>query len=183
MEGARKSADIIAAGAALAATDGAPVEVPQLTGAASYESACTASGRQACVLAFLPHILDATAAGRNKSLAVLSKSATAFAARPWGWAWLEGGAQPALEATLGVAGYPAVSLVNAKKGVASTMKSSFSEANLKEYLNALPGAREVELPGAEALVEGAAWDGKDGAVEAMEDEFDLSELYADKEEL
>ena len=115
---------------------------------------------------------------------MLSKSATTFAGRPWGWAWLEGGAQPGLEATLGVAGYPAVSLVNAKKGVASTMRSSFSEANVKEYLNALPGAREVVLPAAAELKEGAAWDGKDGAVEEMEDEFDLSELgLGAKEEL
>ena len=117
-------------------------------------------------------------------MAVLSKSATTFAGRPWGWAWLEGGSQPQLETTLGVAGYPAVSLVNAKKGVASTMRSSFSEANVKEYLNALPGAREVSLPAVGEMKEVPAWDGKDGAVEEMEDEFDLSELMGTgKEEL
>jgi len=183
-EGGRKASDIIAAGERLAETDGAPIEVPQLTGAAAYAAACTAPGRQACVISFLPHILDSGAAGRNKTLGVLSKTATAFASRPWGWAWAEGGSQSALEAALGVAGYPALALVNANKGASSLMRSSFSEANVKDFLNGLPGAALVSLPAVEELADVAPWDGQDAAAPEEEDEFDLSEIMGgDKDEL
>jgi protein disulfide-isomerase A6 len=182
--GGRKAADIIAAGEKLAVSDGAPIVVPQLLSGDSYADACSSAGRQACVLTFLPHILDAGAAGRNKSLAVLSKTASAFAARPWGWLWTEGGAQPALEAALGVAGYPAVALLNYNKGASSLMRSSFSEANVKDFLELLPGAAAVTAPAAADVLSVDAWDGKDAAAPEMEDEFDLDDLMGgEKDEL
>jgi protein disulfide-isomerase A6 len=177
-EGARTADGIIAFASGKAATEGPPPEVPQLTSAAAFDAAC--AGRQACVLAFLPHILDATAAGRNRSLAVLRTGAAAFASRPWGFAWSEGGAQAALESALGVggAGYPAVAMLNANKGVASVMRASLSEGNLKEFLNLLPSPSPVTLPAPSGgVVAAAPWDGKDAAPPALEeDEFDLSDL-------
>ena len=173
-EGERKADAIVAYGAARAAKEGPPPEVPQLTGPRGYEAACAA--RQACVLAFLPHILDAGAAGRNRSVALLRGGAAAFAERPWGFAWAEGGAQPALEAALGVGSYPAVAMLNANKGVASLMRAALSEPNLKEFLNLLPGAAAVTLPPGGGVVDTPAWDGKDAPPPEMEEEFDLSEL-------
>ena len=175
-EGARKAPEITAFGMQLAEREGKPLEIAQLLGAASYTEACTAAGRQACVLAFLPHILDAGAAARNKTLASLAKVSGAFLSRPWGWAWLEAGAQPLLEQAVGVAGFPALAMVNAKKGVAALMRSSLSEANAKDFLNSLAGAQPVSLPAAEQLQATAAWDGKDAEAPVEEDEFDLNEL-------
>ena len=177
-EGPRKADGIVSFAAARAAVEGPPPDVPQLTSGATFADVC--AGRQACVLAFLPHILDAGAAGRNRSLAVLRAGAKAFASRPWGFAWSEGGAQSALEAALNVggAGYPSVAMLNANKGVASVMRSSLSEANLKDFLNVLPSPSPVTLPEgpARGVVDVPAWDGKDAPPPQMEDEFDLSEL-------
>ena len=172
-EGARNAEGIVSYAAGRAAKEGPPPEVPQLLAPAGFETACTS--RQACVLAFLPHILDATAVGRNRSLAVLQTAAGSFASRPWGFAWSEAGAQPALEQALGVGSYPTVAMLNVKKSVASVMRSALSEANLKEFLNILPGAAPVTLPEA-PVVKAEAWDGKDAPPPEMEDEFDLEDL-------
>ena len=175
-EGARTAEGIVSYASERAAKEGPPPDVPQLTSPDAFAAACAA--RQACVLAFLPHILDAGAAGRNRSLGVLRATAATFAGRPWGFAWSEGGAQPALEAALGLPdGYPAVAMLNANKGVASVMRAALSEPNLKEFLTFLPGAAPVTLPPQGGVVAAPAWDGKDGTPPALEeDEFDLSEL-------
>ena len=171
--GPRNAEGIVSYAAGRAAKEGPPPEVPQLLAPAGFETVC--ASRQACVLVFLPHILDATAAGRNRSLAVLQAAAGAFASRPWGFAWSEAGAQPALEQALGVGSYPTVAMLNVKKSVASVMRSALSEANLKEFLNILPGAAPVTLPEA-PVVKAEPWDGKDAPPLEMEDEFDLEDL-------
>jgi len=175
-EGPRTASDIVSAGLKLLETDGVPPEVEQLLGSDGFTAACTASGRQACLLAFLPAIIDTTAAARTRSLEILSKGAGAFMSRPWGWAWLEAGAQPALEAALGVSQYPSVVMVNAKKGVASRMRSALSDANLKEFLNVVPHAEPVTLPDASSLGTTQAWDGKDAPPPETVDEIPLDEL-------
>jgi protein disulfide-isomerase A6 len=175
-EGPRTSAGVQAFAARLLETDGAPPEVPQLLGSEGYAAACTASGRQACVLAFLPHILDSSASARNRTLATLIKSAGAFAGRPWGWAWLEAAAQPELERALGVSQFPAVAMLNANKQVSSLMRASLSADNVKDFLNTLPGAAPVTLPAQELLATTQPWDGKDAEVPEMVDEFSLDEL-------
>ena len=172
-DGPRNAEGIVSYASGRAAKEGPPPEVPQLVAPAGYEAAC--ASRQACVLAFLPHIMDTNAAGRNRSLAVLQTGAAAFASRPWGFAWSEAGAQPALEKALGVGSYPAVAMLNTKKQVASLMRQSLSDSNLKEFLNVLPGAAPVTLPDA-PVVAAERWDGKDAPPPEEVDEFDLSEL-------
>ena len=56
------------------------------------------------LLAFLPHILDSRAAGRQRYLAMLRDLAAKYRERPFGFLWAQGGAQPALEASLEVGG-------------------------------------------------------------------------------
>ncbi len=175
-DGGRTASDIVAFGGKLLETEGAPPEVPQLLGADDYAAACTASGRQACVLAFVPHIMDASASARNRTLSVLVKGAAAFASRPWGWAWLEAGAQPKLEQALGVSQFPAVAMINANKGVSALMRAALSLENLKEFLNVVKGAAPVTLPAAAELAATQPWDGKDAPPPELEDEFSLDEL-------
>lgn len=175
-DGPRSASDIVSFGLKLLETDGLPPEVSQLLSGEQFASECTAAGRQACVLAFLPAIIDTTAAARTRSLDTLGKGAGAFASRPWGWAWLEAGSQPALEASLGVSQYPSVVMLNAKKGVASRMRAALSDANLKEFLNVVPHAEPVTLPDAGALATSQPWDGKDAPPPQVEDEIPLDEL-------
>lgn len=175
-DGPRTASEIVSFGLKLLETDGAPPEVSQLLSGEQYGAACTAQGRQACVLAFLPHIQDTTAASRKRSLEALGASAGAFASRPWGWAWLEAGAQPELETALGVSQFPSVVMVNAKKGVASRMKAALSGPNLKEFLNLVPNAEPVVLPQADGLVATEPWDGQDAPPPQLEDEIPLDEL-------
>lgn len=58
--------------------------------------------KQLCLVAFLPHILDAGAEGRQVALAMLQKVAEVYKDRPFAWFWAQGGDQPGLEANLGV---------------------------------------------------------------------------------
>lgn len=103
-----------------------PKEAAELTGARVLEEQC--AGNQVCLVAFLPHILDSKAAGRNGYLATLREVAKAFVDRPWGYVWVEAGAQPALEAALGVGNYPSAAVINVKKKAFSLMKTAFSKA-------------------------------------------------------
>lgn len=64
----------------------------------------TVPSKTLCIIAFLPHILDSGAEGRNAYLQVLTASAEAFKGRPFSFLWSEGGKQPALEANLEVGG-------------------------------------------------------------------------------
>lgn len=56
------------------------------------------------LVAFLPHILDSGAAGRQRHLGMLRDLAAKFRERPFGFLWAQGGAQPALERSLEVGG-------------------------------------------------------------------------------
>lgn len=107
-----------------------PKEAVELTGAAVLEEQC--AGNQICLVAFLPHILDSKAAGRNAYLATLKEVARSFIDRPWGYVWVEAGAQPALEQALGVGNFPSAAVVNVKKKAFSLMKTAFSKARVVE---------------------------------------------------
>lgn len=105
-----------------------PKEAVELTGAGVVEEHC--AGNQICLVAFLPHILDSKAAGRNAYLSTIKEVARGFIDRPWGYVWVEAGAQPALEAALGVTNYPSAAAVNVKKKAFSLMRTAFSKARL-----------------------------------------------------
>ncbi len=55
-------------------------------------------------MAFLPHILDAGAAGRQRHLGALRDLAARLRERPFGFLWAQGGAQPGLERNFEVGG-------------------------------------------------------------------------------
>merc|ERR1712079_312329 len=70
-----------------------------------------------CVIAFLPHILDCQSKCRNNYIKMLKNLGDKFKKQGWGWLWTEGAAQLKLEDALNVGGfgYPALSVVSAKK--------------------------------------------------------------------
>ena len=102
--GGRDSGSIVDFATKLWSEAAPPPEVREIFDDAALESACVgdrSSGtgaKQLCLLAFLPHILDSGAKGREDYLSVLRKLSDKYKARPFGYGWAEAGKQPAIEA-------------------------------------------------------------------------------------
>jgi protein disulfide-isomerase A6 len=95
--------------------------------------------KQLCLLAFLPHILDSQAAGREAYLQILRGLTAKFKDRPFSYLWAEGGAQPGLEANFGVGGYgyPALVAYSPSKQKFSSLRSAFEERHVREFLDSV----------------------------------------------
>merc|ERR1712086_746952 len=93
-----------------------------------------------CVLAFLPHILDSSAAQRNTMLSTLSK-VRARAARervPVGFMWLQGGDQFEIEEKLSLQfGWPAVLAIHLKKERYGVYRGTFEEESVQGFIRSL----------------------------------------------
>ncbi|XP_030557220.1 protein disulfide-isomerase A6 homolog [Drosophila novamexicana] len=157
-------------------------ELVEITDESTFDSAC--EGKPLCVVSVLPHILDCDAKCRNKFLDTLRILSEKFKQKLWGWAWAEGGQQPALEESLEVGGfgYPAMAVVNFKKMKFSVLKGSFSKDGINEFLRDISYGRGHTSPvrGAKkpAIISVDPWDGKDGQLPTEED-IDLSDIDLD----
>merc|ERR1712086_368617 len=127
-----------------------------------------------CVLAFLPHILDSSAAQRNTMLSTLSK-VRARAARervPVGFMWLQGGDQFEIEEKLSLQfGWPAAVAVNVKKERYGIYRGSgFDTSSISQFLGSMMIGRVPLQPLPKGLKFGKSdpWDGKDGELPAEE---------------
>ncbi|XP_035659464.1 protein disulfide-isomerase A6-like isoform X2 [Branchiostoma floridae] len=180
-QGGRTASDIVAYALDAHAENIPPPEVVEVVGS-EVMKAC--AEKQLCVVSFLPHILDTGASGRNQYLEQLRMMGEKYKKKVWGWVWAEAGAQSALEEALGIGGfgYPAMAAVNSRKMKYATLKGSFSETGINEFLRELSVGR-----GSTAPVKGAAlpeaqtiepWDGQDGQL-PEEEEWDLSDVELD----
>lgn len=81
-------------------------------------------GKPLCVVAVVPQLLDCQSKCRNKYISTLKQLGDKFKKNMWGWIWAEGGAMPELEDALGIGGfgYPAMAVVNVRKGKFSILK-------------------------------------------------------------
>ncbi|XP_013188709.1 protein disulfide-isomerase A6 homolog [Amyelois transitella] len=164
------------------------VPAPEVLQVVDEETMKACSEKPLCVVSILPHILDCNAACRNEYLAILARLGDKYKNKMWGWVWSEAGAQPALESALemGGFGFPAMAVVNAKKLKFSTLRGSFSETGINEFLRDLSFGRGQTAPvrGAEMpkITTTDPWDGKDGELPPEED-IDLSDVDLDKDEL
>ena len=115
---------------------------------------------------------------------MLTKLGDKFKKQGWGYLWTEGATQLKLEDSLNVGGfgYPALSVVSAKKMKYSILTGSFSNDGISEFLRDLSYGKGRTSP-----VKGAqipkidtieAWDGKDGEL-PVEEEYDLSDVELD----
>ncbi|VVD02520.1 protein disulfide-isomerase A6 homolog [Leptidea sinapis] len=183
--GGRTSSDIVAWALEKLAENVPAPEIIQVVDEASMK-AC--SEKPLCVVSILPHILDCNAACRNDYISVLARLGDKYKNKMWGWVWAEAGAQPSLEEALemGGFGYPAMAVVNAKKLKFSTLRGSFSETGINEFLRDLSFGRGQTAPvrGAEMpkISTTEPWDGKDGELPPEED-IDLSDIDLEKDEL
>lgn len=164
-----------------------PPEVRELTDSAVWEDHCTGDGKdtpakQLCLVAFLPHILDSKAKGRNAHIEMLQEIALLYKERPFSWFWTEGGSQPSLEESVSVGGYgyPAFIALNPSKEKFASLKSGFEKEHVKEFMDNVRRGQEPVVPikgdvSAAKVVTTNAWDGKDGE-EIIEEEFSLEDL-------
>lgn len=164
------------------------VPAPDIIQVVGEETLKACSEKPLCVVSILPHILDCNAACRNDYISILKRLGDKYKNKMWGWIWAEAGAQPALEDSLelGGFGYPAMAVVNAKKLKFSTLRGSFSETGINEFLRDLSFGRGQTAPvkGAEMpkAVTTDPWDGKDGEL-PLEEDIDLSDIDLEKDEL
>lgn len=152
-----ESLDIIKAG-------GVTVEkVEQLLNDGDWKAHC--EGRT-CVVAFLPHILDDLAKGRNAHLKTLDEAMKASKkdGKNIGFLWSQGGDQFELEEKLGLQfGFPAVIAVNFAKAKFGIHRGTFSKEQISQFLTSLSrgGTPLAPIPAGLKAVKADPWDGKD----------------------
>jgi hypothetical protein len=160
-----ESLDLIKAG-------GQTVEkVEQLLNDADWRAHCE---DRTCIVAFLPHIYDDGAAGRNANLKLINDvmQKAKKEGRTHGFMWSQGGDQFEMEEKLGLQfGFPAVIAINFKKDVFGVHRGTFE--NLSQFLTSLSrGGGSVPLspiPKGLKAEKVSAWDGKDAAPPAEEE--------------
>jgi len=145
-------------------------KVEQLVNDGDWKAHCEA---RTCVVAFLPHILDDFATGRNDNLKALDEAMKASKkdGKNIGFLWSQGGDQFELEEKLGLQfGFPAVIAVNFAKGKYGTHRGTFSKEQVSLFLTSLSrgGVPLGPIPAGLEAVKADQWDGKDAA--PMEEE-------------
>ncbi|KAK6030645.1 protein disulfide-isomerase domain protein [Ostertagia ostertagi] len=184
-DGGRTTSDIVS-WALKAMENLPPPEIVQATSSEIVEEQC--QGKQLCIFAFLPHILDCQAKCREKYLSLLRDLGDYFKKNGWGWIWAEGGSQSELEEALSVGGfgYPAMVALNYRKMKFSMLKGSFDKDGIREFLRDLSYGKGQTAPIKGAtfpkVIKIEPWDGKDG-VPPKEEEIDLSDVDLDHTEL
>jgi len=118
-----------------------------------------------CILAFLPHILDSKADGRNKLIKTFNEIVKASTSKPITFLWLQGGDQLELEEQLRLGfGYPALIALNMSKKRFSVHKGTFQKDSINSFINGLMTgtARLEELPqNLKEIKKTEKWNGKD----------------------
>jgi len=160
-----ESLDLIKAG-------GQTVEkVEQLLNDADWRAHC--EGRT-CLVAFLPHIYDDGAAGRNEKIKVLDDvmKTTKKDGKSIGFLWSQGGDQFEMEEALGLQfGFPAVIAINFGKGRFGVHRGIYDKDSVSQFLTSLSrgGTPLAPIPASAKASKADVWDGKDAAAPAEED--------------
>jgi len=138
-------------------------KVEQLLNEEDWRAHC--DGRT-CLVAFLPHILDDGAKGRNDNLKILEEAfkSSKKDGKNVGFVWSQGGDQFELEEQLGLQfGFPAVVAVNFAKNRFGVHRGTLSADQVAQFLTSLArgGAPLAPLPEKLKVVKAVPWDGKD----------------------
>lgn len=153
---------------------GATVEkVEQLVNDGDWKAHC--EGRT-CVVAFLPHILDDFASGRNANLKMLDDAMKASKkdGKNIGFLWSQGGDQFEMEEKMGLQfGFPAVIAINFAKNKFGVHRGIFSTEQLGTFLTSLSrgGVPLAPIPAGLAASKADPWDGKDAPPPTDEEEL------------
>lgn len=172
--GERTAAAITSYGAGLAEKADIEPDLFELIKQNVYADNC--QGPIICVISFLPNIYDSNAKERNGYLNVIKKVAKQNRKHPFKWFWLSAGDQLDLERDLNLGfGFPALVAVSPQKKMIATMRGSYSQDNIGQFLSDLmigkgglsKLAKDFKVKKAEK------WDGKDAP---PLEEIDLEDL-------
>ena len=141
-------------------------EIHELVRQKVYDNECKNAGHVICVVTFLPNIYDSSASERNNYLESLMKVAKKQRSQPFVFFWVQSGDQLDVERKLNMGfGYPAVVAISPSKDVFATIRASYSESNVNEFLTkVITGSSPTDkLPmGAMSELKKAdKWDGKE----------------------
>ena len=95
--------------------------------------------------------------------------------QPFRWFWIDAGDQLDLVRSLNLGfGFPAIVAISPQKNMISTMRSSFSEANVNQYLKdiLLGKGRLEDLKTKITLKKADKWDGKDAPPLELDTDMD-----------
>jgi protein disulfide-isomerase A6 len=130
-----------------------------------WEKNCAKAGSQkVCVIAFLPHIYDSTAAERNAHIDLLAQTAKKHRNQPFAWFWAQAGDHLDLQKQFDVGfGFPQVVTFAPTKKMGSVMLSTFGAQNLGSFLTSLMAGKErvFKIEQELAVKKVDKWDGKD----------------------
>jgi hypothetical protein len=160
-----ESLDLIKAG-------GQTVEkVEQLLNDEDWRAHC--EGRT-CLVAFLPHIYDDGAKGRNEKIKILDDVMKAGKkdSKNIGYLWSQGGDQFEMEEALGLQfGFPAVIAINFGKARFGVHRGIFDKEAITQFLTSLSrgGTPLAPIPASAKAGKADPWDGKDAAPPVEED--------------
>jgi protein disulfide-isomerase A6 len=162
-EGARTSAGIVSgAEELLKEMQTPPRSVVELTSDEVLHQQCAT---ELCMVAFLPHILDSGAEGRQVYLNLLANEARKAKKQNLGFVWSEATSQAALESALevGEANYPSLQAVSLKKGLRIPFQSAFSTEGVADFIKRVASgkAAPVKVKAVPKLNTITPWDGKD----------------------
>lgn len=144
-------------------------KVEQLLNDADWRAHCE---DRTCIVAFLPHIYDDQAAGRNAKLKILDDAMKASKkdGKNIGFLWSQGGDQFEMEEKLGLQfGFPAVIGINFKKDRYGTHRGTFEQVG--QFLTSLTrgGTPLGPIPKGLKAEKQPLWDGKDASPPAEEE--------------
>jgi len=145
-----------------ALTFAAAAAAEQLLSQSQFEETC---GKGLCIIAFLPNIIDSSAAEREKYLADFNVVVKGSGKHPIKFLWSQGGDQYELEEQINLSfGYPALIAVHLEKGFA-IHRGDFSQQSIRGFITSLMGRGAVIQPlpkgGLKKINTATAWDGKD----------------------
>lgn len=150
---------------------GVLVEIRQVT---SNDVVVNCKARKACVIGFLPHILDTSTNDRNEHIKRLQKAASKYRRQPVTFYWAQAGDFLGFENSLDLGfGYPALVLVSLEKERYTVMRNAFQEVEIDIFVaKALRGQISFnhirKLP---VLEEVEAWDGLRQATNSKEEDL------------
>jgi len=146
-------------------------KVEQLLNDEDWKAHC--EGRT-CLVAFLPHIFDDGAKGRNEKIKILDDVMKAGKkdGKNIGFLWSQGGDQFEMEEALGLQfGFPAVIAINFGKARFGVHRGIYDKEAISQFLTSLSrgGTPLAPIPASAKAVKADAWDGKDAAPPVEED--------------
>lgn len=133
-EGPRDASSIVSIALDKLESYGIVPDIEQLTNESQLKEVCQERTGM-CVISILPHIIDSSAKQRNAYIEEIKEASKSARGRPIYFLWAQGADFFDMEEKLHLSfGYPAVVAVNFNKKKYSVLRSAFTSANVKNFI-------------------------------------------------